>query len=107
MKTREEAIAALVAPLAPLNQEEEHFLDLVWKHDVTYNYSDDINVWRRGAGEKDEICEFARRLIPARAQAIWNGRMDQAIRFGSPGEMQRWYDSLGLSKGGANGTDAG
>lgn len=107
MKTSEEAREALVAQLAPLTPEEEHFLGLVWKHDVTYNYSDDINVWRKGAKEKDEICEFARRLIPARAQAIWNSRMDQAIRIASPDEMQRWHDSLGLSKGGANGTDAG
>lgn len=96
MKTREEAIQALVAQLAPLTQEEQHFLDLVWQHDVTYNYSDDIDVWRKGAHEKDEICETAKKLIPARAQAIWNGRMDQAIRSGSQTEMQRWYDSLGL-----------
>lgn len=85
----------LIAKMEPLLNLEQAFIDQVWAHDVTYNYSDDNRVWNEGAKAMTRIRELAKLLPdPKRAQMIWNARMDSYINSDLPGVMDRWYDSL-------------
>lgn len=64
------------------------FEKLVEDHDLTYDYSDDASVWRRGVAQRDAIKEMAKQLPREQVVAIWNKWIDKKIveRFRSD-----WY----------------
>jgi hypothetical protein len=64
------------------------FEALVRSHDVSYNYSDDGCVWRRGQAQRDKILEMAKELPAEEVERIWNARMDE---FFIEEEAPRWY----------------
>lgn len=55
------------------------FEDMVRKHDLTYNYSDDGAVWRRGQDSYDAIRKAATRLPQSEVARIWNKIVDEKI----------------------------
>jgi len=64
------------------------FQRLVNEHDVSYDYSDDPGVWRRGSSEKTRILQLAEELPEETVISIWNARMD---RYFIPEEAPHWY----------------
>lgn len=53
------------------------FRQMCERHDLTYQYSDDGESWRRGIASEDEIRKAAK-LVPDHA-AIWNSVVDTKI----------------------------
>ena len=60
----------------------ERFKQLVDSHDLTYDYSDDISVWRAGAAQMAQIRDLAATLPANEVRAIWNARVDRSILEG-------------------------
>lgn len=58
------------------------FTKLVDEHDLTYDYSDDGAVWRRGVAERDAIKALALELPREDVERIWNARVDRTLREG-------------------------
>lgn len=58
---------------------QAEFRTLCQKHDLTYEYSDDSEYWRRGSASHAEIRAFAKRLLPETAARIWNEIVDTKI----------------------------
>lgn len=58
------------------------FQELVEKHDLTYDYSDDHRAWRRGHESHQEILRLAKALPREEACRIWNAMVDKRIREG-------------------------
>ena len=66
----------------PLQDCLEHFERLCNEHDLTFHFSDDGSVWRRGQWEYDRIRAMAKRLGPEHAdtcKSIWNAVAKQKI----------------------------
>jgi hypothetical protein len=57
----------------------EEFAELVRQHDLTYSYSDDNRVWRKGQDERIAIEQAARDFDPADVQRIWNEAVDKKL----------------------------
>lgn len=55
------------------------FEKLVKDHDLTYSYSDDARVLRRGMAQRDAIEEMAKQLPREQVVAIWNKWIDRKI----------------------------
>lgn len=51
----------------------------VERHDLTFQYSDDINVWRRGNKQLEELLEMASKLPRSKTVPIWNKWVDKKI----------------------------
>ena len=69
----------------------ERFRDLLSRHDLTYAWSDDPRVRRRGAAELNAILALRDALGPSAdraTQAIWNANIDQKM---DSEERQSWY----------------
>ena len=66
----------------------EQFRVAVQNHDVTYDYSDDHQVWRRGGAQLAEINRLAALIPRETAVKIWNERMD---KYFVASEAPRWY----------------
>lgn len=49
---------------------DKEFREMCEKHDLTYSYSDDNHVWRRGKASYDAI-QTAAKNVP-NAEKIWN-----------------------------------
>lgn len=57
----------------------ETFKQLVEQHDITYSYSDDASVWRRGHEQRERIAELAKQLPAEEVEAIWNAKVDRCL----------------------------
>ena len=55
------------------------FTRLCEAHDLTYDYSDDGNTYRRGREQRIAIYDFAKRLDRADAVRIWNEQVDRKL----------------------------
>lgn len=66
----------------------KEFEELVDAHDVTYNYSDDSSVWRRGQAQWEQIMSIAKDLPQEDVARIWNAKMD---RYFLPEYAPEWY----------------
>lgn len=72
----------------------EAFKELVKRHDLTYSYSDDGRVWRRGEASKKEILDMRAALIKEdptnedKCIKIWNDEVDKKI---VASETKNWY----------------
>jgi hypothetical protein len=58
---------------------QARFEKLVAEHDLTYNYSDDGSVWRRGQAQRDEIVALAKELPEADVIRIWDAKVDRTL----------------------------
>lgn len=72
----------------PIEALKEQFKLAVQNHDVTYEYSDDGSVYRRGSQQKAEIFQMAQFLPIDFVKEVWNARMDKCL---IPSEAPRWY----------------
>lgn len=71
----------------------EEFEREVSKHDLTYSYSDDHEVWRRGSQHKEQIRQAAKRLPRHEVERIWNAMVDRRLHEGYRDEFYwRWLD---------------
>lgn len=57
----------------------KQFKDMVSNHDLTYSYSDDGAVWRRGQAAKDAIVALAKTLDREICVEIWNAKVDKTL----------------------------
>lgn len=57
----------------------EEFTKLVNGHDLTYSYSDDGGVWRRGQAQRDAIRELAKELPREDVERVWNAMVDRSL----------------------------
>jgi hypothetical protein len=60
----------------------ESFREMVKRHDLTFDYSDDGEVWRSGNAALAAIREAAKSLERAAAVQIWNSVVDEKILSG-------------------------
>jgi len=58
---------------------EEEFRTMCEQHDLTYAYSDDHSVWRRGTDSLRRVREAAAQLGDEKAVPIWNSVVDQKL----------------------------
>lgn len=58
---------------------EDEFRQLCLQHDLTYSYSDDHSVWRRGSMSFTLIRDAAKQLGGDKAKPIWNSVVDQKV----------------------------
>jgi hypothetical protein len=61
---------------------EDEFRNLCVNHDLTYQYSDDGAVWRRGNERLAVIQAAARELTRETAVRIWNETVDTKVSAG-------------------------
>lgn len=57
----------------------EQFREMCKAHDLTYSYSDDGGVWRRGQAQRDAITLARKQLGDAIAVPIWNQVVDEKM----------------------------
>lgn len=57
----------------------EEFESMVAAHDLTFEYSDDRDVWRAGCRSLDRINQAAKSLNRADVVRIWNAAVDRKI----------------------------
>lgn len=67
---------------------KKQFDEMVRGHDVTFEYSDDGSVWRRGQAQRDAIKALAKELPAEYVAEVWNKRMDEMF---TAEEAPRWY----------------
>lgn len=58
----------------------EEFREACARHDLTYSYSDDGEVWRRGSANEDRIRKAAEKFPREDVERIWNEIVDQKMR---------------------------
>lgn len=61
----------------------EEFAQLVRQHDLTYNYSDDGSVWRRGQAAYDRIVTASKQFPREDVVRIWNAEVDRKLVDGT------------------------
>ena len=57
----------------------EEFEQMVNRHDLTYDYSDDGAVWRRGVASENAIKEAAKQFTIEDVRRIWNAAVDKKL----------------------------
>lgn len=57
----------------------EEFAQIVKRHDLTYEYSDDNYYYRQGQASYDAIVEAARHLPREDVVRIWNAEVDRKL----------------------------
>jgi hypothetical protein len=57
----------------------DRFRTMCQRHDLTYNYSDDGSVWRRGEASLAEVLRVARTLPLEDVARIWNEVVDTKL----------------------------
>ena len=68
-----------------INVHEDVFREMVRKHDVSYNYSDDHSVWTRGQAQRDKLVAYAKQnLTKEDAARIWNEEVSKMFRDPTP-----------------------
>ncbi len=60
----------------------EEFEAACLSHDLTYSYSDDGGVYRRGSESEDRIRRAAAKFPREDVERIWNAIVDRKIREG-------------------------
>ena len=55
----------------------KEFEDMVNRHDLTYDYSDDGSVWRAGLASENRIKAAAKLLPIEDVKRIWNAKVDK------------------------------
>lgn len=68
---REAKVSAVLGDLAPLTEAEKELGLSLEGHDWSYDYSDDIDVYRRGREHRNELTLALKSLPVERARAIW------------------------------------
>jgi hypothetical protein len=58
---------------------EQSFREMCVRHDLTYDYSDDGSVWRRGRESYAAVREAAKLLPREAAVRIWNEVVDTKL----------------------------
>lgn len=58
----------------------KEFEDMVNRHDLTYDYSDDGYVWRRGLASEKAIKEAAKQFPIEDVKRIWNAMVDKCLQ---------------------------
>lgn len=53
--------------------------ELIDKHDLTFAYSDDGGVWRRGQAELHRIRQAAKDFPVEDVERIWNAKVDRTL----------------------------
>lgn len=66
----------------------DKYTQLVNSFDLTYEYSDDHNVWRRGNAHHSQILAIQAKLPKDVYEPIWNAMVDKRIVAGS---RSTWY----------------
>jgi len=65
------------------NTKLEEFRQLVDNHDLTFSYSDDSQMWRRGQAQLDAILSLGKKLSAAghgeECTKIWAERVDRSL----------------------------
>ena len=56
------------------------FRELCEAHDITYTYSDDGSVYRRGEAQYKQIVEFSKKIPHNIARQIWNQTVEKKLR---------------------------
>jgi len=67
---------------------EAAFEEMCRDHDLTFEYSDDKTVYRRGRAEKEAILAYARTMDRKKAVEIWNKCVDEKML---PGARMCWH----------------
>lgn len=57
----------------------EQFKELVSKHDLTYSYSDDYSVYRKGEEQYKAILNLSKELPKEDVVQIWNENVDKKL----------------------------
>lgn len=58
----------------------QKFRELCEAHDLTYTYSDDGSVYRRGEAQYKEILEFSKSIPRNLAVQVWNQTIEKKLR---------------------------
>jgi hypothetical protein len=58
------------------------FERLVDEHDLTYQYSDDGHVFRRGSASEAKIRAAAEQFDPAEVKRVWDAMVDRTLAEG-------------------------
>lgn len=66
----------------------DEFIGLVQAHDVTYQYSDDGVVFRRGRQQRQEIIDLSNRIGREHCVPVWNYLMQE--KFGANADEFMW-----------------
>ena len=61
------------------NEWEAQFLEACQAHDLTYMYSDDFEVYRRGQTQRERIEELSKHIPQTRRADIWNAIVDTKL----------------------------
>jgi len=67
---------------------EARFRAMCKQHDLTYAFSDDHRVWRRGCDTLMQIMAAAKELPGGIAKSIWNEVVDEKIK---PDYREKYY----------------
>lgn len=57
----------------------EEFKQMIRRHDLTYDYSDDHSVWSRGRASEAAIHEAAKRFPQDDVAKVWNEMVDKFL----------------------------
>jgi len=57
----------------------KEFEEMVNRHDLTYDYSDDGSVWRAGLASENRIKEAAKQFPIEDVKRIWNTMVDKKL----------------------------
>lgn len=69
----------------------EDFEKACASHDLTYSYSDDGDVWRRGSADYARIRKAADKFPREDVERIWNGMVDRQLIEGAREQFYwRW-----------------
>lgn len=72
------------------NDRLNQFREMCQNHDITYTYSDDGSVYRRGETQYKEIVEFSKSLSHEDAVKIWNEVVDKKFLHERDRADYRW-----------------
>ena len=74
----------------------DEFARMVRNHDLTYSYSDDGEVWRRGKARYDAIRKAADSLPREDVERIWNAEVDRKLLEHARSTFYwRWHGAVG------------
>ena len=57
----------------------QEFKQMVRRHDLTYDYSDDGSVWHRGAASENAIRDMARQFPTEDVRKVWDEMVDRFL----------------------------
>jgi len=69
---------------------QAYFTQLVVQHDITFNYSDDHNAWRKGQQERNVIDSYAKAVGMDVATKIWNDHINTVFNSEDTRKQFSW-----------------